>query len=233
MPTETVILSRRLIMVLVREVWRGKSIARTLMNQAVSELTASGAILDLGSKSDEASYNRFLKLTDRTDGTNRTNVTYTDISGDGKNVVRLDLEEPFPLDDSMYDTVTCFNTLEHIYNYQNVVSESYRILKSGGLFIGGTPFLVNFHPDPHDYFRYTDEAIEKIFVEAGFAPERMVMLGFGPMTAGAALILHVFPGFLRPLMALAAVCVDAVILKYKTSQRMKYALGYVYVFRKL
>ena len=219
-------IDRALLRLLLHETWRGKSIARTLMNYAVSELTASGVILDLWSKSDEASYNRFLR---RTDG---SSMTYTDICEAGENVIKLDLEKPFPLADASYDTVTCFNTLEHIYNYQNVVRESYRILKTGGMFIGGTPFLVNFHPDPHDYFRYTDEAIEKMFADAGFRPERMTMLGFGPLTAGAALYLHVFPKFLRPLIVLKAVWLDRIILKYKKSQRMRYPLGYVYVFRK-
>lgn len=226
MPVTELKLDFSLIRLLLRETMRGKSIARTLMNHAVSQITASGAILDLGSKSDEASYNRFLN---KTDG---SKMTYTDIVGVGENVVRLDLEKPFSLADASYDTVTCFNTLEHIYDYQNVVRESRRILKTGGMFVGGTPFLVNFHPDPHDYFRYTDEALEKMFVAEGFVLERMVMLGFGPLTAGAALFLHVFPKFLRPLVVLKAVLLDAIILKYKANQRMKYPLGYVYVFRK-
>jgi len=217
---------------LIRETWRGKSIARTLMNYELSKFAVNGRVLDLGSKSSEGSYNRFLNRTDGTDGTNRTSVTYTDIAGVGENVIKLDLEEPFTISADSYDSVTCFNTLEHIYNNKNVVEEAYRILKPGGALIGGTPFLVNFHPDPHDYFRYTHEALAHMFAEVGFEQERMIMLGFGPLTAGAAMFLHAFPRFLRLLVVLKAVLLDALILKWKPSQRGKYALGYVYVFRK-
>ena len=226
MELESSVISKSCIWQLLREVWRGKSMARTLMNHAVAQTIVSGRILDLGSKSDEASYNRFLQ---RTAG---STMAYSDIQTAGENVVRIDLEKPFAISDASYDTVTCFNTLEHIYHFENVIHEAYRILKPGGTFIGGTPFLVNFHPDPHDYFRYTHEAVEKIFAEAGFTGERMMFLGYGPLTAGTALFLHVLPKFLRPLIVLKVIFFDWIILKFKPSQRMRYPLGYAYVFRK-
>lgn len=211
---------------LIKELWRGKSLARIFLNYSLTNIELKGAVLDLGSKSSAASYNRFLQ---KEEG---VKVTYTDLEASGRDVIRLDLEKRYEIRDMSYDTITCFNTLEHIYNYQNVVSESYRILKPGGVFIGGTPFLVGYHPDPHDYFRYTDEAIERIFISAGFTLERMVSLGVGPLTAAISIDLFVWPRILRPFVATVAVFLDHLILRLKPGQRGRFPLGYVYVFSK-
>lgn len=219
-------ISAPVLLLLWRELWRGKSIARALLNHTLSSITLRGAVLDLGSKSSAASYNRFLK---KEQG---TRITYTDLEASGRDVIRLDLEKRYEIRDMSYEMITCFNTLEHIYNYQNVVRESYRILKPGGVFIGGTPFLVGYHPDPHDYWRYTDEAIEKMFTAAGFKKEKIVSLGLGPFTAALSMGLHVWPRVLRPLAVTAAVLFDQLILKLKPNQRGRFPLGYVYVFSK-
>lgn len=215
-----------LLKLVARETWRGKSLPRTFLNYQLRGVTLTGEVLDLGSKSDAASYNRFLQRQPP------CRVTYTDLLASGDRVIKLDLEATFPLADAVYDVITCFNTLEHVYRYQNAVAESYRVLKPGGMFIGGTPFLVNYHADPHDYWRYTDEGLARIFQDAGFEPERMIYLGIGPLTAGLSLYLNIFPRFLRPPVALKVMLIDWLILKWKRSQRWRYPLGYAYIFRK-
>ena len=214
------------ISMLIREIWRGKSLPRTFLNFALKSITVRGAVLDLGSKSSAMSYNRFLK---RGEG---ARVTYTDYHSTGKDIIKLDLEKSYELRDMSYDTITCFNTLEHVFNYQNLISESYRVLKSGGTFIGGTPFLVGYHPDPHDYFRYTHEALDRMFVAAGFEKEQIVSLGLGPLTAALSMDFFVWPRILRPLAVTVAILFDQLILKIKPKQLGRFPLGYVYVFRK-
>lgn len=226
MKLESLTLTLDLLKLVARETRRGKSLPRTFLNYQLRGVTLTGEVLDLGSKSDAASYNRFLQR--QPPG----RVTYTDLQVSDDRVIKLDLEAPFPLADAVYDMITCFNTLEHVYHYQNAVAESYRILKPGGVFIGGTPFLVNYHADPHDYWRYTDEGLVRIFQDAGFEPERMVYLGLGPLTAGLSLYLNVFPKFFRPLVALKVMLIDWLILNWKESQRGRYPLGYAYIFRK-
>jgi SAM-dependent methyltransferase len=214
------------LIILVREIWRGKSLPRTFLNYSLSGIVLEGEVLDLGSKSSAMSYNRFLK---RAKG---SKVTYTDLEASGNDVIKIDLENKIKIENEIYDTITCFNTLEHIYNYEQAVNEAYRILKPGGVFVGGTPFLVGYHPDPHDYFRYTSEALEKIFTKAGFKKEKIVSLGMGPFVAGVAQDLHVWPRVLRPFVALISVGLDTIILKIKKNQRDKYPLGFVFVFIK-
>jgi SAM-dependent methyltransferase len=219
-------LSSKLLSVIFKELLKGKSLYRTLLNYSLSEIELSGSILDLGSKSNSASYNRFLKYIDP------YKVTYTDWHQEGEDIIKLNLEEKFSVSSENFDTVTCFNVLEHIYNYKNLASESNKILKSGGIFVGGTPFLVNYHKDPHDYYRYTHESLEKIFGEVGFVCKKIVYLGFGPMSASFSISMNVYPKFLRPFFAIITILLDGLLLKIKKNQRLKYPLGYLFVMKK-
>jgi len=218
--------SSKLLMTLLKELFRGKSLARTLLNFNLRDVELSGEILDLGSKSNSASYNRFLRHRDP------YKVTYTDWHIAGEDIIRLNLEEDFKLENNKFDAITCFNVLEHIYNYKNLIKESHRVLRQGGLFVGGTPFLINYHADPHDYFRYTHEAINRMFSEAGFRVEKMVYLGYGPIFASLEMQMHIFPRVLRPFLTGISLLFDYIILKLKKSQRLRYPLGYTYIFRK-
>lgn len=92
---------------------------------------------------------------------------------------KFNLEENFLLKEESYDAVICLNVLEHVFNFQNVINESFRILKPGGKFIGATPFLFNIHGSPDDYFRYTESALKKIFKDAGFRDIEIKELGYG------------------------------------------------------
>jgi ubiquinone/menaquinone biosynthesis C-methylase UbiE len=47
--------------------------------------------------------------------------------------------ENLPLRSSVFNTVICTQTLEHLPKPQNAVSEIFRVLQSGGLFIGSIP----------------------------------------------------------------------------------------------
>lgn len=216
----------KLMGTLIRETWHGKTIGRTLMNAALGDMALSGAILDLGSSTEQASYHRFLHYQEP------YTLMYTDWYKSGGNIIKLDLERLFPIDSDIFDSITCFNVLEHVYDSGNLIRESYRILKLGGTFIGGVPFLVNYHPDPHDYFRYTHETINRAFTNAGFVLEKMTSLGFGSFTASLDISFHVFPKFIRPFVACVAIFLDALILKWRSSQRLRYPLGYVFVYKK-
>lgn len=58
----------------------------------------------------------------------------------GIKTIKHDLNKPIPLKDNLFDNIICIETLEHIFNFQNVLDESYRILKPNGIFIVGVPY---------------------------------------------------------------------------------------------
>jgi len=218
-------LSGGLVKQLLNESLKGKSFSRILLNYSLRNLELTGKILDLGSGSDSASYNRFLTFRKPYE------ITYTDFYKEGPNLLKLNLENRFNIRDKTYDFVLCFNVLEHIYNYQNVISESHRILKKSGVLICSAPFLVRFHPDPNDYFRYSHQAIKKLFENAGFELEKMVYLGFGPFSACYENISGLIPNFLKPLPLFLLLACDT-ILEGAKKDNLNYPIIYLYVFRK-
>ena len=46
--------------------------------------------------------------------------------------VFADLEQPLPFADRSFDTVLAMNVLEHVYRYEQLLRESFRVLRSGG-----------------------------------------------------------------------------------------------------
>ena len=66
-------------------------------------------------------------------------------------------------------TVFMFNVLELVYDHRSVISEIHRVLAQGGTAYIWSPFLINIHHHPNDYFRYSEKALEKIMHEAGFS----------------------------------------------------------------
>lgn len=70
--------------------------------------------------------------------------------------------------DNSFDTVVCFEALEHIDDTRAVVGELYRVLKPGGFCVVSTPFLYQQHGNPHDYYRFTPAGLVFLFSKAGF-----------------------------------------------------------------
>jgi len=155
-------------------------------------------------------------------------VTSIDLLPDRKPDIIADLEKPLPLEANSYDRVLCFNLLEHLYKPKNLLSEANRILKSSGELIGYVPFLVKFHPDPNDYFRYTEQALHKILEESGFSKIKIKFVGRGQATAAWSQIEHILPKFIRWPITYLAFALDDLILEYKPIFRNKYALGYIF-----
>lgn len=71
--------------------------------------------------------------------------------------------EKIPFDNASFDLVVSFQTLEHCQQPQKVISEIYRVLKSGGAVILSTHGAWMHHPSPHDYYRWTSEGLAEIF----------------------------------------------------------------------
>jgi len=226
MKIENIKISWSLLKTILIETLKGKSLGRILMNHTLSRFELSGLVIDIGSGSDKASYYRFLKCK------KGTKIIYTDFYKESPVITKFDLEKPFPIEKDKFDYVICFNVLEHIYNYENVIKESYRILKKDGIFIGSTPFLINYHPAPNDYFRYTHHALIKLFKENKFMCQEMKYLGFGPFSAALSQWILLFPKFIRILFVFPCIIFDVLLNMLSKYYRMRHALGYFYIFKK-
>ena len=91
-----------------------------------------------------------------------------DVTWDGKTM---------PFDDNNFDCAIATEVLEHVPDTLHYLSEIHRVLKPNGTFFFTTPFLWPLHEIPHDEYRFTPYAIERLLREAGFAKNVIQPLG--------------------------------------------------------
>ena len=73
-----------------------------------------------------------------------------------------------PFENESFQTVIATEVLEHCPDPLITLKECFRVLQKGGTFFFTVPFLWNLHEIPHDEYRYTPYAIERLLKEAGF-----------------------------------------------------------------
>lgn len=211
------------------------SILRTQEDAALRNVRFTGRVLDLGGHRG-SSYFSLIQSAQPVEIANFDAMQPgTHASSSGADHV-FDFEKPFPLNDATFDHVISMNVMEHIYNYQNLVRESFRILKPGGTMHVSVPFFFNIHGSPQDYFRYTNMALTRIFEDAGFAEIKIEILGDGPCSA----VFQNFGGSI-PTMSLKLLCkkiainTDLILSKlfhrYKAI-RIRVPLGYFVSLKK-
>jgi ubiquinone/menaquinone biosynthesis C-methylase UbiE len=81
----------------------------------------------------------------------------------------IDLTQRLPFPDNSFSTIILSDVLEHIPNPGQLWSEMYRILTPGGVAIINVPFLYWVHEAPHDYYRYTEYALERFANDSNFS----------------------------------------------------------------
>jgi len=209
---------------IIKETLRGKSLPRILINSRMKKTEPiKGRILDLASGVKRPSYYRFLKVDKNSD------IVSVDISDERKPDIKADLEKPFSFKDKDFDYVFCFNLLEHIYNYQNVIGEASRVLRKNGKLIGTVPFLGSVHGDPDDYFRYTKSTLDRLFRDAGFKDIKIEALGYGPFAICYYMTEFLLPKFIRLILIFPSILFDKIIFKLnKRHGKDKYVLMYYF-----
>lgn len=141
----------------------------------------------------------------------------------------IDFEkDSLPYSSASIDTALMCNVLEHIYNYSHLLGEAHRILRPESELIGFVPFWVGYHPDPHDYFRYTHEAIHKMLTETGFEDIKINRIGRGPFIANFNTIVLSLPRLLRPLAYIPYTLLDHLFLFLRPSSKTRFPLGYIF-----
>jgi SAM-dependent methyltransferase len=168
---------------LFKQTLKRRTLPRILQNIFLKKISISGDVIDLGG-SEAAQYYSYIN-TDKV-----VSMKYADLYKKNDNIINIDFEKKFVIDNKVFDTVVLMNVVEHVYNYSNLFSESFRILKNNGRIIGVVPFLYKVHGVPNDYFRYTYKAIELQLRNSGFSNIKIVSIGEGPYTAAISFIGH-------------------------------------------
>ncbi|MHB1117942.1 MAG: methyltransferase domain-containing protein, partial [Minisyncoccota bacterium] len=146
------------------------SILRDGQYKKLSTFVLSGNILDLGGNLNSDYH-------DLISGSHV--VTTVNITAEYGCDMVFDIQDPFPIESEKFDVVLSMNVLEHVYGFDNVISETSRVLKKGGIFIFSVPFMHHIHGSPDDYFRYTRSAIEKMLKEHNFKDIEIQEIGLG------------------------------------------------------
>jgi SAM-dependent methyltransferase len=117
-----------------------------------------------------------------------------------------------PLESDSFNTVFSTQTIEHLEDYQGMVDEAFRLLKSEGYFILSGPFYWYLHEEPYDFYRFTKHGFKYVLEKSGFEVCEITPNGGAWATLGQ-VINHTF-GFSNP-------------------KANKVAKGIKYLFRKL
>lgn len=85
-----------------------------------------------------------------------------------------------PFKDGTVDAVLCESSLEHFPNPELAIKEMLRVLKFGGTVYTSVPFICGFHASPHDYYRWTEAGVRKLFSDFEV---KEIGIGWGPTYA--------------------------------------------------
>jgi len=202
------------------------TLLRRAEHQALSRVSLTGKVLDLGGDR-RSTYRQFLK--------GSSTFTILNFSPESAPDIVHDLEQPLPVASATYEGVLLINVLEHIFNYEQLLSESARVLKPGGQIVIVVPFLFPVHPSPHDYWRFTGDALTRLLAAAGFQSITVVPLGGGVFSVRYLALDRLMPGAMRFIgyytFRYAALALDALFAALaralgKKYNRADYALGF-------
>lgn len=211
-----------MLQTLLSSLWSGKSVTRGLLDFRLAQETLRGSVIDIGGGTNPA----YISFMNRESGIKIQ-------SFDVKVGATTDFEtDVLPASTDQFDTVLFLNVMEHIFNHQHLAGEVVRIVKPGGQLIGFVPFLMWYHPDHKDFFRYTHEALEIIFTKAGGQNIEIEPIAYGPFTAAAHLMILSLPKTIRVPLYLPLFALDWVFLKLRPGQGDKFALGYFFTMTK-
>ncbi|HUD02680.1 MAG TPA: methyltransferase domain-containing protein [Candidatus Paceibacterota bacterium] len=206
---------------IVKKIYAGQSLLRISMNLEFKKHALEGVVVDIGGGHEPDYFEYF-------DMTRATSVTPVDGSFSG-----IDFEkDALPFADNSFDTALCANVLEHVYNHRFFIGEIKRVVRPGGELVGFVPFLIQYHPDPHDYFRYTKEALIRMFADAGFTDIKIKAIGGGPFLANFNNLVLSVPRIVRVVLYPLYTGLDHLFLKLRPAARERYPLGFVFSMRR-
>jgi SAM-dependent methyltransferase len=203
------------------------SIIRGAEYERLEKLSLDGEILDVGG-SRRSGYHQLIS------GTNK--FTVINIDSECEPDYFVNIEEQFPFEDGQFDNAICFNVLEHVYEFENVVSEQIRCIKPGGKIVIATPFMHHVHGSPDDYLRYTESAFKRMATKYDCSVEKIEQLGDGFFSLGFQCVGDAIPTtYLQFFFKVIAVSLDKFLNKISRRYRQltsRLPLGYYVILEK-
>ncbi|OHD54264.1 MAG: hypothetical protein A2Y33_16465 [Spirochaetes bacterium GWF1_51_8] len=146
-------------------------------------------VLDIG-----AGNGKLLEMLEQSSDKHAVDISETGVKimkGKGINAICHNISlEKLPYPDNRFDLVICTEVLEHIVNPEVVMSEAFRVLKPGGIFISSVPniyqlatFILVFLDIPpinsarygsQHYRDYTKKILKRAWKEHGFIVKKMI-----------------------------------------------------------
>lgn len=74
----------------------------------------------------------------------------------------------FPFQSESFDSVICNQVLEHIFEPEDFLKETFRVLKPKGKLLLTVPFVWDEHEQPFDFARYSSFGLKHLLNRAGF-----------------------------------------------------------------
>jgi len=178
-----------------REAASGRSIGRILTNEVMRRWREElpGLVLDLACGRNP-SYRRVLGL----EGNSQVKLVGVDQEIRVSPQVVADLQESLPFRNNIADAVIISSFLYIVADPGQVLQETRRALKQNGLLLLTVPFVYPYNPEPTDYWRFSPEALHRLFHQAGFHDTLIVPIG-DRWTVTA----YLLAPFLRPRWLLA------------------------------
>ena len=78
-----------------------------------------------------------------------------------------------PFESDTFQLVLSQETMEHVADPFQAVREMGRVLKTDGVLYLQVPFVLGYHPDPEDYWRFTHSGVRRLIEQAGLQCERV------------------------------------------------------------
>jgi SAM-dependent methyltransferase len=151
---------------------------------------------------------------------------------------QVDLSGPLPFADGSFDTIVLSDVLEHLWSPRDLMAEIRRVIRPGGVVLMNVPFMYWIHERPHDYFRYTRYALERMAEESGLDVKELSAIGggldvvvdtFGKLLRSAGSIGR---GIARPVLWAAGLVVHSRIGSYGRRHTAEtFPLGYFAVLQ--
>ena len=193
----------------------------------IKKFSLLGSILDVGSKKSISNITNYIKSNNK--------IIYLDKYSKDPKDLKIDLETKYNGNEkNNFDNVILLNVLEHIFNFQNCLDNCYLFLRKNGIILGSTPFLFRIHGSPHDFFRYTSDALIKGLKKSGFIDIEVKVIAAGIFTcfySSLSIKIQKIP-FLNNILFLFCQFLDFIFSIFSKNYDLTYPVGYFFKAKK-